>query len=308
MNRPRWMTIIGVLTIILGLWGVVNQTITIVSSSYYLSMESEMKAASLITGEQRPNTRSTPHSTEEPPTDETTLKKKPTYPDQSLDNLRPRYNEHIFRTIGIGVISLLISGAYLLAGLFLMTKSYGIRIFYYIMAASVLWAVVQTILVSQAQLEMFVLFMTMKMPSIVIDGVLCAGIFLGSRYQPQGHSNSTDRNLFADAASIFRNPVNVGIPVLTGAFALLCIFVLPFWIMGIPGVSNAYARGWNIGLDVIMYYPLAWIVGYGLFRLLKKYLHATRHQSVDVGVAICLSLLCALSIVRLIQAFRIMAM
>ncbi len=285
MNRPKWKTIVGVLTIIIGLWGIVNQVVTIGSSSYYLAMESEKE----ITQERETQVRES------------------TQLDENLGTFDHTYNEHVFRTIAIGVISLLISGAYVLAGLFLRTKSYGIRMFYYVMAVSILWTVVQTILVSQAQLEMFVFFMAMKVPSIAIDVILATAVFLGIRYQPPGQTVTTNHKLLADAASIFSNPVHLGIPVITGAFAALCALILPFWIMGVPGVENDYARGWNIGLDAIMYYPIAWIIMFGLFWGLKRVIPLDRQRFLNVVGSIGLMIFFAAALLRLGQAFQAMA-
>ncbi len=307
MKRPKWMIIIGVLTIIFGLWGIVNQLATIGSSSYYLSMESEMETESRVSGEQVPDANSTPQIIEDTQRNTLTQEEETVQSDKNLESFQLKFNEYLSLAMVIGVLSLLISGAYALAGLFLMTKSYGIHIFYYAMVASILWAVAQTMLISQSQLEMFVLFIAMKVPSIVIDVILVTAVLLGTRYQPPGTTVATDRKLLADAAVIFSKPVNVGVPVMTGAFAALCVLVIPFWIMGVPGAENNFARGWNIGLDVIMYYPLAWMLVYGLFQLLKKYLPSTRHSSVAFGVSVCLSLFLGMAIFRLIQAFSIMA-
>jgi hypothetical protein len=38
-------------------------------------------------------------------------------------------------------------------------------------------------------------------------------------------------------------------------FALLCWLAVPVWILGVPGAENEYARGWKMGLSVILAYP-----------------------------------------------------
>ena len=121
MNRPKWKTIVGVLTIIIGLWGILNQVITIGSSSFNLAMESDEKTGHQISGEQAPHVGSTPNiiednqhneTTQENETSQerkTTQERESTQRDENLGNFGHTYNEHVFRTIAIGVISLLIS-------------------------------------------------------------------------------------------------------------------------------------------------------------------------------------------------------
>ena len=43
--------------------------------------------------------------------------------------------------------------------------------------------------------------------------------------------------------------------------AILCVLAFLPWLMGVPGVrGNAYARGWEIGLQAIMIYPTVFVV------------------------------------------------
>ncbi len=305
MNRPKWMIFIGVLAIIFGVWGVVNQLVTIGSSSFYLAMEPEMEAESQGRGEHAPAAGSTSPIIEEIHNGETIQEREIAQADEDVGDLRHTYIKQVF---ALGIISLLISGAYVLSGVFLMTKTYGIRTFYYAMAVSILWSVVQTIVVSQAQLHMFLFFIVMRMPSMLIDLILATIVFIGFRYQGPGPTVTTNRKLFADAASIFLKPMDVGVPVISGALAALCALVIPFWIIGIPGVENDFARGWKIGLDVIMYYPITWVIVFGVSWGLRRVIPLNGQRSLTVVVAFCFMIFFAVALLRLGQAFQIMTM
>jgi len=52
----------------------------------------------------------------------------------------------------------------------------------------------------------------------------------------------------------------------TGLLALLCALALPIWILGVPGVENEYARGWLMGLQVIIAYPMCWAATFAASR------------------------------------------
>ena len=263
MKRPVWMTLVGIVAIILGFWGTLGDLLSVIYS--------------VINAVEPENARS-----------------------QS-------FFETPAWTIAAGLISLFVSGAYLLAGIFLLTKSFGIRFFYKVIAASILWSLVQAVLYFQGQLEMLMIVIPAFVPSIVFDLILAGVVFIGTRQQPPEQPLKKDRELLAEASAIVSNPLNVGVPVITGAFAALCVLVLPFWIIGIPGVRNDFARGWEMGLDVIIWYPISWIVVFSIALFLKKIMGISHQRSLDVVVSICLILFLGLALLRLGQAFSLIA-
>lgn len=56
------------------------------------------------------------------------------------------------------------------------------------------------------------------------------------------------------------------IKTISTILAVLCLVAIMPWILGIPGVENDYARGWKLGLGVIIGFPLA----HRLLLLLEK--------------------------------------
>jgi hypothetical protein len=47
---------------------------------------------------------------------------------------------------------------------------------------------------------------------------------------------------------------------LAAGTAFVCLLAFLPWVLGVPGVQNEYARGWNIGFKVISIYPCVWLV------------------------------------------------
>jgi len=83
---------------------------------------------------------------------------------------------------------------------------------------------------------------------------------------------------------------------LTGAAAVLCILVLPLWILGVPGIENEYARGWEIGLWVIVFYPVLWLATLAISRLL---IWITERAGANDSVDSALELAAALALLGL---------
>lgn len=91
----------------------------------------------------------------------------------------------------------------------------------------------------------------------------------------------------------------------SGIVAGLCILIFPVWILGIPGIDNEYARGWNMGLNVILLYPVACALNYIPYLFVRgrlSRLSLLRWQQVVTAIAIALFLLAA---VRMSQALKI---
>ena len=52
--------------------------------------------------------------------------------------------------------------------------------------------------------------------------------------------------------------------------AILCLLALLPWLLGVPGVDNNYARGWNIGLQALVFYVLAYCILAGATLVIQR--------------------------------------
>ena len=90
--------------------------------------------------------------------------------------------------------------------------------------------------------------------------------------------------------------------MITGWVAAVCVGIFPFWLLGLPGTNNDYADGWYLGLQILMGFPAIWLIIYVTFRVLKTFLHTSRHEFLEKGVSIGFQLLFALAVFRFCQA------
>ena len=299
MKKPTWKLVVGILVMVLGGYGVVGGFFSILTTTYY-AMEPEVEMVGKASDSDASNSEPPSHTAGGPEQRENSFR-TPEQPSQP-------FTQSTSWTLASEVIAFLISGAYLLAGIFLITKPFGIRFFYSVLAASILWSVVQVALYSQAQISMLMILASMFAPSILIDLLLGGAVYVGNRQQPDEQTVSPDRGRSAEEPLVgLPKFLKVGVPILTGVPAALFALIIPFWIMGVPGVENDYARGWEMGLDVIMYYPIAWIIVFGISWFLKKRISIDRQPSLDIGISICLMIFLGLALLRLGQAFQLIA-
>ena len=288
MNRPTWKLVVGILAIVLGGWGVVGGFFSILSTTYY-AMEMEVEMV-------------------EKASDRETSKDETAEMNRIVEGPSQPFTQSTSWAIASGVMAFFISGAYLLAGIFLISKPSGIRFFYSVLGASIFWSLAQVALYSQAQISMLMILAPMFAPSILVDLLLGGVVYVGNRQQPGDMTVSQVRSPSAETTLVgLPKFLNVGVPILTGVPAALFALIIPFWIMGVPGVENDYARGWEMGLDVIMYYPIAWIIVFGISWFLKKRISIDRQPSLDIGISICLMIFLGLALLRLGQAFQLIA-
>ncbi len=97
--------------------------------------------------------------------------------------------------------------------------------------------------------------------------------------------------------------------VLTGLAAVLCALAFPIWVLGVPGIENEYARGWLMGLQVIIAYPVCWIIVFAVSRISgrRKRTDGETKTRVTHVPAILMLVLCITAAVRLWIAVRVMA-
>lgn len=95
--------------------------------------------------------------------------------------------------------------------------------------------------------------------------------------------------------------------ILSGVLAALCLLALPLWMLGVPGVEGQYAKGWKMGLNVILLYPAAWLLNYIPYFLLRHKISAAaaaRWQLISGCMALILLLVAAW---RMLHAFKTMS-
>ncbi len=102
-------------------------------------------------------------------------------------------------------------------------------------------------------------------------------------------------------------------PLLSGAVAALCVVAIIPWILGVPGDpgppghESNYARGWKMGLGVIIVYPLVWALDflpYFIFRGLVSPSAQASWQNISQWIG-AIALVAA--ILRLSWAFRVLS-
>ncbi len=94
--------------------------------------------------------------------------------------------------------------------------------------------------------------------------------------------------------------------VVTGIAAALCLFALPMWLLGVPGVDgNNYARGWRMGLNSILIYPAVWLVGFIVFIVLKR-VRVQNIAQIETACSVFFALIFAVGLWRLFQSFAVM--
>lgn len=51
---------------------------------------------------------------------------------------------------------------------------------------------------------------------------------------------------------------------------MISLFALCIWALGVPGVQNAYARGWNLGLTTLFHYFIGCCVFLIIYTVIEK--------------------------------------
>ena len=91
---------------------------------------------------------------------------------------------------------------------------------------------------------------------------------------------------------------------LLGAF--LCLLALPLWVLGVPGVENLYAQGWKLGLNVLLFYPLAWLPMAIAWLVTRRRRAARGERGASWGLASIALVLIVTAVVVMLEAFRLM--
>ena len=172
MKRPTWKLVVGILAMILGGYGVLGGAFSILTTAYY-AMETEVEMVG--------NSSDSDSSHSEPPSHTAGGPEQNEISHKTLEQPGQPFTQSTSWVLTRGIIAFLISGAYVLAGIVLITKPFGIRFFYSALGASILWSLTQIALFSQAQMSMLMIIAPMFAPSILIDLLLGGVVYVGSR-------------------------------------------------------------------------------------------------------------------------------
>src|SRR5262245_46090534 len=91
---------------------------------------------------------------------------------------------------------------------------------------------------------------------------------------------------------------------LTGIAAGLSAVALPFWLMGVPGVKNSYAKGWKLGLYAVLLYPIASCCLFGFWRSARKHAAADQLAALSLWTGASSLILAAVAAVVVFYAFK----
>ncbi len=306
MKRSVWIVVVGLLAILIGGNGILQGLASLASTIHEVSEQSTMVREGKIGKGVASSEKSRPPVTEQPK-DERSNQYDPPLSDQAFELLWRLLADHHQWDVVRTAFYLLLSVAYLIAGIALVFKSYGPRIFLGVVAASLFWSLMQILWYSQGEMEMLLIAAPVFGPSVVIDLLLAAIVWAVARGPLKEPTKHEDRTSSTDRGLSLASVMNVWIPKITGFSAALFGLIVPFWLLGVPGVENTYAQGWRMGLDVIMYYPFAWVTVFGISWLLKRALPLDRQAALNIGVSLCFLVFFSMALLRLGQAFQLIA-
>ena len=306
MKRSTWIIVVGVLAILIGINGMVQGLASLASTIHQAIEQSEVISGREVTDPAESSEETFSHRSAQS-LHESSQKYDPPVSDQAFEVLGRLLADNnpwgTFRS----VVYLLIAGAYLIAGIVLIFKPYGSRIFLRVMAASISWSLMQMVFYSHAEMEMLFVVAPVFGPSVVIDVILAVIVWAATRVQPLKETGNEDRSRSMDRGFRMDRLMNVLVPKITGISAGIFALIFPFWILGVPGVNNTFAQGWRMGLDVLMYYPIAWVTVFGISWLLKTVIPLDRQAVLNALVSICLFVFFSIALLRIGQALRLIA-
>jgi hypothetical protein len=94
---------------------------------------------------------------------------------------------------------------------------------------------------------------------------------------------------------------------ISGVPAGLCLLALPLWLMGVPGVDNAYAKGWKIGLFAVLLYPIAWLCVFAFWLIVRKQISAEHLSVLNLSVGAGSLAVLAVASGVVFYAFKVMS-
>ena len=306
MKRSVRIVVVGLLAIIIGVNGIVQGLASLASTIHQTMEQSEVISGREGNDAVDSSEETFSHSAPQPP-HEGSQQYDPPLSDQAFELLsRLLADDNPWEVIRM-VVYLLVAGAYLVAGIVLIFKPYGPRLFLWVMALSIFWSLLQMLFYSQAEMEMLLVVASMFAPSVMIDVILGAIVWTVARVQLKEETRNEDYLSSTAQGFSMATVMNVWVPRTTGVSAAIFALIFPFWILGVPGVENTYAQGWRMGLDVIMYYPIAWGTVFGVSWLLKKTMPLDRQSTLNIVASLCFLFFFSIALLRLGQAFHLIA-
>lgn len=170
MKRPVWATVIGILTIIFGIFGILGGAQEIAMPSM-LEMQKEMIQGMSETGEEAGSDIESEGSAPDLSKMVESIEEQFQIPDWYSD-----------LAMLFGIVSMLVAAAYLIAGVFLlMVKPFAIKAMFVALGVSIVWAVVQSFIYMQTASMMLMAQIPTSIASIVIDIVFIIVVVVGSK-------------------------------------------------------------------------------------------------------------------------------
>src|SRR5262245_33815298 len=93
----------------------------------------------------------------------------------------------------------------------------------------------------------------------------------------------------------------------SGLLAGLCVVALPFWLMGVPGVDNSYAKGWKIGLFALLLYPIGWLCIFACWLTTKNHVRSEHLSLWNLSIGTGSLVLLAVAAGVTFYAFKVMS-
>ncbi len=299
MKRPLWMTLVGVAALLIGFWGILGNLLSILGS-WNMGHSPEAESVEVRKGRHLPPPENFTFSEKAPPSE--------ILPDDgSITQPSTPWTEDPSWIMATGLMTLLISTAYFAAGILFLVKTSGIGILYGAVASSILWTFVRTTILAQGDMATMMVLGPMAMPGIMIDVILGAAVFLGCLRNPPPSTVVLKPTTSVVPGTQLPNPMTHRVFVITGCVVILFVMIFPFWIMGIPGVQNTYAQGWDMGFHVLIWYPIIWAVINGISWVLKKTISSERYPTLERIVSASLIIGLALAVLLMAQAITLMA-
>ncbi len=182
MKRPTWATIVGVLAIIFGGFGVLAGAQKMVMPSM-IEMQKEMMAnmgAVTISDDDSSSKIIWKIETEGAPGEAKVIEMSNVFESMEKElNIPDWYRTWAF---AIGFVSLVLAALYFLSGVFLlMTKKYAIKFFYYVVCGSICWAIIQSVIYSQSESGFLFAHIPMAVAGIVMDVMLLVVVLAGGK-------------------------------------------------------------------------------------------------------------------------------
>ena len=189
MKRPTWATVVGILALIFGIFGVLAGAQEMAIPSMLELQEKFMEDLAQSSENASPNAS----ITIEDDGKTQTMHMAPMFEHFKESFQIPDW--YASWVVVIGLVSMIISAIYALSGMFLlMVKTFAIRFFYTSITISIIWAIVQILFYSQAASGFLLAQIPASIFSIVIDVILLITVLSGNKDAFQVRNESSEQS------------------------------------------------------------------------------------------------------------------